>query len=153
MTIVVVCLFLWRMSYGMENGLFAEAAGLIAVIAAFFAVYYSINLVNNIITVNLGNVLPKIGYLVVAFAVYKIMTALADALRRIKNIPIISNNEYTTINIPLTIANVTADANGVNINDIPINNVIIAKINIIIQFISLFSFTIIASFILFILQK
>ena len=91
MTIVVVCLFLWRMSYGMENGLFAEAAGLIAVIAAFFAVYYSINLVNNIITVNLGNVLPKIGYLVVAFAVYKIMTALADALRRIKNIPIIGN--------------------------------------------------------------
>ncbi|MBP3197991.1 MAG: hypothetical protein J6N21_13430, partial [Butyrivibrio sp.] len=70
----------------MENGLFAEAAGLIAVIAAFFAVYYSINLVNNIITVNLGNVLPKIGYLVVAFAVYKIMTALADALRRIKHI-------------------------------------------------------------------
>ena len=46
---------------------------------------------NNIITVNLGNVLPKIGYLVVAFAVYKIMTALADALRRIKNIPIIGN--------------------------------------------------------------
>ena len=91
MTIVVLCLVLWRMSYGYNNGLFAEAAGLIAVIASFFAVYYSINIVENVITIDLGKVIPKIGYLVVAFLVYKIMTSIADALRNLKKIPIIGN--------------------------------------------------------------
>ncbi|WP_029233505.1 CvpA family protein [Butyrivibrio sp. VCB2006] len=89
MTVVVVCLILWRMSYGINNGLFAEAAGLIAVIASFIAVYYSINIVNNVIKVNLGDVIPKIGYLLVAFLVYKIMISISEAFRKIKNIPII----------------------------------------------------------------
>ena len=89
LTIVVVCLVLWRMSYGMENGLFAEAAGLIAAIAAFFAVVYAAKMVNSVLTIDLGNIITKIGYLVVAFLVYKIMTAISDALRRIKYIPII----------------------------------------------------------------
>lgn len=89
MTIVVLCLVLWRMSYGYNNGLFAEAAGLIAVLASFFAVYYSINIVENFITIDLGQVIPKIGYLVVAFLVYKIMTSISDALRNLTKIPII----------------------------------------------------------------
>ena len=89
MTIVVLCLVLWRMSYGYNNGLFAEAAGLIAVIASFLAVYYSINIVENFITIDLGQVIPKIGYLVVAFLVYKIMTSISDALRNLTKIPII----------------------------------------------------------------
>lgn len=89
MTIVIICLILWRMSYGINNGLFAEAAGLIAVIASFVAVYYSINIVENVLTVNLGKIIPKIGYLVVAFVVYKIMVAISDAFRKIKNIPIV----------------------------------------------------------------
>ena len=89
MTVVVVCLILWRMSYGINNGLFAEATGLIAVIASFLAVYYSIKIVENVIKVDLGNIIPKIGYLVVAFMVYKIMVAISDAFRKIKNIPII----------------------------------------------------------------
>ena len=89
MTVVVVCLILWRMSYGINNGLFAEATGLIAVIASFLAVYYSIKIVDNVIKVNLGNVIPKIGYLFVAFLVYRIMVAISDAFRKIKNIPII----------------------------------------------------------------
>ena len=72
-----------------DNGLFAEAAGLIAVIASFLAVYYSINIVENFITINLGKVIPKIGYLVVAFLVYKIMTSISDALRNLTKIPII----------------------------------------------------------------
>lgn len=91
MTIVVLCLVLWRMSYGFNNGLFAEAAGLIAVIASFFAVYYSINIVENVITIKLGEIIPKIGYLIVAFLVYKIMISIADALRNLKKIPIIGN--------------------------------------------------------------
>ena len=89
MTIVVLCLILWRMSYGYNNGLFAEAAGLIAVIASFLAVYYSINIVEKVVTVDLGEIIPKIGYLVVAFLVYRIMTSISDALRNFKNIPII----------------------------------------------------------------
>ncbi len=89
MTVVVVCLILWRMSYGINNGLFAEATGLIAVIASFLAVYYSIKIVDNVIKVNLGNVIPKIGYLFVAFLVYRIMVGISDAFRKIKNIPII----------------------------------------------------------------
>jgi membrane protein required for colicin V production len=89
MTIVVVCLILWRISYGGNNGLFAEAAGLIAVIASFVAVYYLINVAMKLVNVQLGEIIPKIGYLIVAFAVYKIMTALAEGLRKITNIPII----------------------------------------------------------------
>ncbi len=88
-TIVVVCLFLWRISYGINNGLFAEATGLIAVIAAFVAVYYSTNILGEMLNARFGNVIPKIGYLVVAFAVYRIMTAIADALRKVKTIPIV----------------------------------------------------------------
>ncbi len=90
-TIVVVCLVLWRMSYGMNNGLFAEAAGLIAVMASFISVYYFINVAMKLVNIELGEVIPKICYLFVAFAVYKIMTALADALRKVKSIPIIGN--------------------------------------------------------------
>ena len=91
MTIVVVCLILWRISYGGNNGLFAEAAGLIAVIASFIAVYYFINVVMKLINVQLGEIIPKIGYLVLAYGVYKIMTAIAEGLRKITNIPIIGN--------------------------------------------------------------
>ena len=89
MTVVVVCLILWRISYGENNGLFAEAAGLIAVIASFIAVYYFINVVMKLINIELGEVIPKIGYLIVAFAVYKIMTAIAEGLSIITKIPII----------------------------------------------------------------
>ncbi len=88
-TIVVVVLFLWRISYGTNNGLFAEAAGLIAVIAAFAAVYYIMNIAGNVATANLGQVIPKIGYLIVAFLIYGAMTALGKAVRGIKEIPIL----------------------------------------------------------------
>ena len=88
-TIVVVVLFLWRISYGTNNGLFAEAAGLIAVIAAFAAVYYIMNIAGNVMTANLGQIIPKIGYLIVAFAVYGLMTAVGNAVRNIKEIPIL----------------------------------------------------------------
>lgn len=89
LTIVVVCLFLWRMSYGINNGLFAEATGLIAVIAAFIAVYYSVGIVGNVLDAKFGSMATKIGCLVIAFAVYKIMTSIADAFRKIKTIPIV----------------------------------------------------------------
>ena len=88
-TIVVVCLFLWRISYGTTNGLFAEAAGLIAAIAAFSAVYYLINIAGSVLSIHLGGVLPKIGYLVVAFLIYRAMTSLGNALRKVKEIPIL----------------------------------------------------------------
>ena len=88
-TIVVVCLFLWRISYGTNNGLFAEAAGLIAVIASFAAVYYLTLLAGAVLTRNFGGIITKIGYLLVAFVVYRIMTALGEALRKVKEIPIL----------------------------------------------------------------
>ena len=88
-TIVVVVLFLWRISYGSGNGLFAEAAGLIAVVAAFAAVYYVMNIAGNVMTARFGEIIPKIGYLIVAFAIYGIMTAIGNAVRGIKEIPIL----------------------------------------------------------------
>ena len=87
--VVVVCLFLWRISYGMNNGLFAEAAGLIAVIASYFAVYYIMSIAGSVIGNKFGEVIPKIGYLIVAFLVYSLMTALGNALRKVKEIPIL----------------------------------------------------------------
>ena len=88
LTIVVVCLFLWRISYGRNNGLFAEAAGLIAVFAAFASVYYIINITGSVLNQNYGVIIPKIGYLFVAFVVYKIMTAIGDAFKKMSNVPI-----------------------------------------------------------------
>ncbi len=88
-TIVVVVLFLWRISYGAGNGLFAEAAGLIAVVAAFAAVYYIMNIAGNVITASFGEVIPKIGYLIVAFAIYSVMTIIGNAVRGIKEIPVL----------------------------------------------------------------
>ena len=87
--VVVVCLFLWRISYGMNNGLFAEAAGLIAVIAAYFAVYYTISVAGSVLGMKFGEIIPKIGYLIVAFLVYSLMTALGNALRKVKEIPVL----------------------------------------------------------------
>ena len=87
--VVVVCLFLWRISYGMNNGLFAEAAGLIAVIASYFAVYYVMSIAGSVIGNKYGEIIPKIGYLLVAFLVYSLMTALGKALRKVKEIPIL----------------------------------------------------------------
>ncbi len=87
--IVAICLLLWRMSYGANNGLFAEAAGLIAVLASFAAVYYIIKIAGDILNKNLGNVIPKIGYLVVAFLIYRVMNVLAEQLRKVKEIPIL----------------------------------------------------------------
>ena len=88
-TIVVVCLFLWRISYGTNNGLFAEAAGLIAVIASFAAVYYLTMIAGAVLNKNFGRVITKIGYLIVAFVVYRVMTALGNALRQVKEVPIL----------------------------------------------------------------
>ncbi len=88
-TIVVVCLFLWRISYGTNNGLFAEAAGLIAVISSYIAVYYLMSITGSVLSNKFGEVIPKIGYLVAAFLVYSLMTALAGALRKVKEIPIL----------------------------------------------------------------
>jgi membrane protein required for colicin V production len=88
-TVVVVCLFLWRISYGSSNGLFAEAAGLIAVIAAFAGVYYVMNIVGNVLGSRYGAVLPKIGYLVVASVIYAVMVAMGKALRNVKEIPVL----------------------------------------------------------------
>ena len=88
-TVVVVCLFLWRVSYGTNNGLFAEAAGLIAVIASYIAVYYLMSITGSVLGNKFGEVIPKIGYLVAAFLVYSVMTALANALRKVKEIPIL----------------------------------------------------------------
>ncbi|MBQ7658127.1 MAG: CvpA family protein [Butyrivibrio sp.] len=87
--VVVGCLFLWRISYGMNNGLFAEAAGLIAVIASYFAVYYLMSITGSVLNSKFGEIAPKIGYLVVAVLVYGLMTALANALRKVKEIPIL----------------------------------------------------------------
>ena len=88
-TVVVLCLFLWRISYGATNGLFAEAAGLIAVIAAFAGVYYTMNIAGSVLSARFGAILPKIGYLVVAALIYGIMSALGKALRKVKEIPIL----------------------------------------------------------------
>ncbi len=88
-TIVVLVLFLWRISAGSKNGLFGEAASLVAVIAAFAAVFFVMNIAGNVLNRNLGNVLPKIGYLVVAFVVYRVMSSLGTALKKIKDIPIL----------------------------------------------------------------
>ena len=88
-TVVVVCLFLWRISYGTNNGLFAEAAGLIAVIASYIAVYYLMSITGSVLSSKFGEVIPKIGYLVAAFLVYSLMTALAGVLRKVKEIPIL----------------------------------------------------------------
>ena len=89
LTIVVVCLFLWRMSYGAQNGLFAEAAGLIAVLAAFVSIYYIIKIAGDVLDYNLGTVVPRVGYLVVAFLIYRIMTAITDALSKVKEVPML----------------------------------------------------------------
>ena len=86
---VVVCLLLWRVSYGTENGLFAEATGLVAVIASFAAVYYIMNIAGGMLTNNFGTVLPRIGYLVVAFIIYSIMNALGRALQGIRDVPVL----------------------------------------------------------------
>jgi membrane protein required for colicin V production len=88
-TIVVVCLFLWRISYGAGNGLFAEAAGLIAVMASFAAVYYIMNIAGSVLNKNFGEIIPKIGYLLVAFLIYRVMTVLGAELRKVKEIPIL----------------------------------------------------------------
>ncbi len=88
-TVVVLCLFLWRISYGASNGLFAEAAGLIAVIAAFAGVYYTMNIAGSVLSARFGELFSKIGYLVVAVMIYGIMTSIGKALRKVKELPIL----------------------------------------------------------------
>ena len=61
----------------------------IAVIASYVAVYYLMSITGSVLSNKFGEVIPKIGYLVVAFIVYSLMTALAGALRRVKEIPIL----------------------------------------------------------------
>ena len=98
-TIVVTCLIMWRISYGINNGLFAEATGLIAVIAAFASVYYLMLIAGDILNKNFGDflnknfqdIITKIACLFIAFIVYRIMTAIGKALRRIKEIPVLGS--------------------------------------------------------------
>ncbi len=88
-TVVVLCLFLWRITYGANNGLLAEAAGLVAVIAAFAGVYYLMKIAGSVAEARLGGVLSKIGYLVAATVIYVVMTAIGKGLRGVKEIPIL----------------------------------------------------------------
>ncbi len=89
-TTVVVCLFLWRMSYGANNGLFAEAAGLVSVLAAFISIYYVMKIAGDVINANFGTVITKIGYLVVAFLIYGVMKAIGEAFSKVKEVPVLS---------------------------------------------------------------
>ncbi len=89
-TTVVVILFLWRISYGAKNGLFAEAAGLVSVLAAFVSIYYIMKIAGDVLSSNFGTVIPKIGYLVVAFLIYRLMTAIGDAFSKVKEVPVLS---------------------------------------------------------------
>ena len=88
-TTIVVCLFLWRISYGAKNGLFAEAAGLIAAIASFAGVYYIMRITSNLLKSNYGGILRKVICLVIAFLIYKVMRSIAAALQGVKKIPIL----------------------------------------------------------------
>jgi len=91
MTIAVVCIILWRISYGANSGLVAEAAGLIAVLAAFASVYFIMDITGNILDSSFGSVIPKIGYLIVAFVVYKVMTAVGEGFRKLKEVPVLGS--------------------------------------------------------------
>ena len=91
MTVAVVCLFLWRISYGANNGLFAEAAGLIAVLAAFASVYYIMEIVGKVIDKSFGGILIKIVYLTLAFVVYKVMTGIGGSIRKLKEVPLLGS--------------------------------------------------------------
>ncbi|MEE3494126.1 MAG: CvpA family protein [Butyrivibrio sp.] len=88
-TIAVVCIILWRISYGANSGLIAEAAGLIAVLAAFASVYFVMGITENVTQKSFGGIIPKIGYLIVAFCVYRLMTGIGESLRKMKEIPVL----------------------------------------------------------------
>ena len=81
-TIAVICIILWRISYGANVGLVAEAAGLIAVLATFASVYFIMGITENVLDKSFGGIIPKIGYLIVAFVVYRVMTGIGESLRK-----------------------------------------------------------------------
>ena len=84
-----IMLLLWRTSYGYRKGLIAEALGLISVVAAFAVAYYAIRAFNNLKTFQLGEVPGKIIGLVIAFIVYRVFHAIADAFRHVSEVPFI----------------------------------------------------------------
>ncbi|WP_027208961.1 CvpA family protein [Butyrivibrio hungatei] len=90
-TVAVVCIILWRISYGSNIGLVAEAAGLIAVLATFASVYFIMGIMENVLDKSFGGIIPKIGYLIVAFVVYRVMTAIGENLRKMKEIPVLGS--------------------------------------------------------------
>ena len=90
-TVAVVCIILWRISYGSNVGLVAEAAGLIAVLATFASVYFIMGITENVLDKSFGGIIPKIGYLIVAFVVYRVMTAIGENLRKMKEIPVLGS--------------------------------------------------------------
>ena len=90
-TIAVVCIILWRISYGSNSGLVAEAAGLLAVLATFASVYFVMGITENVLDKSFGDIIPKIGYLIVAFVVYRVMNAIGGNLRKMKEIPVLGS--------------------------------------------------------------
>ncbi|MBO4457768.1 MAG: CvpA family protein [Butyrivibrio sp.] len=91
LTVAVVCLFLWRISYGANSGLFAEAAGLISVLAAFASVYYIMEIVGKVLDKSFGGILSKLVYLTLAFVVYKVMTGIGESIRKLKEVPLLGS--------------------------------------------------------------
>ena len=90
-TIAVICIILWRISYGANVGLVAEAAGLIAVLATFASVYFIMGITENVLDKSFGGIIPKIGYLIVAFVVYRVMTGIGESLRKMKEVPVLGS--------------------------------------------------------------
>ncbi len=87
--IAVILLLFWRMSYGYNNGLFAEATGLISAFAALAVLYYLIKIAGQILNNHIGGILTRIVYLIAAIFVYKVMSGIGGIFKKIVDIPII----------------------------------------------------------------
>ncbi|MCR4832217.1 MAG: CvpA family protein [Butyrivibrio sp.] len=89
MITAALIIIIWRVSYGYQNGIMEEAAGIIALIAALTALYIAMNISQDITNHSFSSIAGKIVYFVIAVIVYKLGHTIGKALKPVKYIPLI----------------------------------------------------------------
>ncbi len=87
--LAALILVLWRISYGFSRGLAAEAAGLVAVLAAAAGVWFAMGAFSKFKQLQLGDLPRQVIMILIAAVIYKVMMGIAKASTGVNKVAII----------------------------------------------------------------
>lgn len=87
--IIIVLIFIWRITTGFRKGMVQEIVSLIAMVAAGFCIFLIMGAIGNYLNHEIGKMVQIISVLFVVCLVYRLVHVLFTSLELISKLPII----------------------------------------------------------------